>query len=362
LKLKEFVKKACENPIEVSRKGFWKGILLMIVAWQLIAVGISTHALLMNSWLARFVDFSVQMFLSTLVLFLISIIFNGKGWGVKEGYQFLKITRENEVLKDGQVRHLSYAGRIGAIYTRAVCATSGFFLFELARVYIGVIDNSALHGADALVYASMFGWWVEQKVSGEKAYTRFEWIGMAISASAILFAFIYEAIANSPTLAFGGVANGVGSAVMLSTVILITSIVVYHDAVIRIAFHNCLFGFLASSIMVVCAVYISYDGNFSEIINILQALDLTSTVVASVTYALALIGFFKAYKYIKPVLIAMLGNYLGLGTILMMILFHRSDFNVKDIFINILLIIGSVILGIQEWKKETGEKTDKIIR
>jgi hypothetical protein len=57
----------------------------------------------------------------------------------------------------------SYAERIGAIYARAALATSGYFLFELARVFISVIDNSTLHGADALMYALMFGWWIEKK-------------------------------------------------------------------------------------------------------------------------------------------------------------------------------------------------------
>ncbi len=362
MQLKEFIKKAYEHRIDVSGKRFWIGVLLMIISWQLIALGISTHVLPMNSWLARFVDFSVQMFLATFALFLLSTI-NGliQRQGLK-GYQLLKITRENEVIKDGQARHLSYGGRVGAIYARAALAISSYFLIELARVFIGAIDNSTLHGADAVVYALMFGWWVDQKVSGMKAYTRSQWTGMLISASAILFAFIYESFANNPTLALGGVAEGLGSAIMLAPVILISSIVVYHDSVMRIAFHNCLFGFVASSIVIIFIIYIGYDGKFSEIMNVLDILNFKSTLLVSITYALALLGFLQSYKFIESILIAMLGNSLGLGTMLMTFFFNGKDLSYKNLFLTIVLIIGSIILGVEEWRKDTNEKKDKTIR
>jgi hypothetical protein len=362
LKLNEFIKKACVHRIKVRRNGFFVGILLMIGSWQLIAYGINTHVILMNSWLASFFDFSVQMFLATFLLFLISIITGlTKNQGFK-GYLILKISKRNDVINKNQVRQLSYAERICAIYARAVLATSGYFLFELARVFIGVIDNSTLHGADALMYALMFGWWIEKKSRETPVYTRSQWIGIAISASAIIFAFIYESITKNPLLALGGAAEGVGSAIMLSSVILISSIVVYHDSVIRIAFHNCLFGFVASFVVVLFTIHFSYNGDFTKISALIKQLDVKSIVLVSASYAIALLGFLQSYKYIEPVLIAMLGNSLGIGTILMSAFLIEKNLNFKNIFITVLLCTGSIILCIHEWKKDRELNANKTFK
>lgn len=335
----------------------------MIVSWQFIAVGISSHALSMNSWLERFVDFSIQMLLSVLLLILFSFIYIifGKKQGFKDIFQFLKISQENEDLKDGKVRHLSYVQRIVAIYTRATFAISGYFLFELAKSYISEIDNSTLHGADALIYAIMFGWWIDKKNTGLRAYTKNQWAGMIISSSAILVTLIYESLIKNFSIAIGGVAIGIGSAIMLSLVILISSIVVYHDSVIRIAFHNCLFGLIVSCIMLFLSVVMSHHLNFFEIINAIQRLDFKSSALASLTYTFALLGFLQSYKYIQPIFIAMLGNALGIGVVFLTLVFHQQDLNYKDIVITILLSVGSIILGIDEWKKETHEDSNKTI-
>lgn len=323
----------------------------MVLSWQFIAVGAFTHDLPTNSWLARLIDFSIQMLIATLLLFFSSIVYGlTQGDGLK-GFRCLKITQKNEDIQYSHGWHLSYKWRIGAIYARAAFATSGYFLFELARVFLTIVDNSALFGADALAYAVMFGCWVEKKASGKKVYTKSQWTGIVISASAVIFALVYESIKKTPSLALEGVGIGLGAAAMLAIVIMISSIVVSHDSILRIAFHNCLFGFLASFIVIFFILFSNYTENIIEVQKILHLINLKSILLSAIPYALALLGFLQSYRYIQPVLIAMLGNSLSLSTLIVVLFLQWSRINVENILIISVLFIGSVILGYTEWKK-----------
>ncbi|NGX46877.1 MAG: hypothetical protein K1000chlam3_00244 [Chlamydiae bacterium] len=356
MNIKEFIKKAYEHRISLSRKKFALGILLMLSGWQLIAFCISVHDLSEKSGLGLTVDYSFQMLISTCFLIILAIflgLFTGNGM---RGYQTLKITRENEVLFGGTSSHLSYWWRVGAIYLRAFVATFGYFLFEIAGSKVNIIDNSVLHGADALAFALLYGWWIGKKKARGRVYDTWQWAGMIISFFAVILAVLYEVHSGNYISSIEGVLSGFVSSIALATVILLSSIVLYHDSVIRVAFHNCLFGFVVMGLLGTFYLISAINSEgFSSIRDTLHSINFVASGIIGLAYPIALLCFFQAYKYIEPVFISMLGNSLGLGTIAFSFLIVKKTLDMKDMYIAILLVVGSLILGIREWRKGIDE-------
>lgn len=322
----------------------------MVGAWQIIAFNITFHDLPTQSFTAVLLDYFMQMLAGTLCLLTLGLVMSKlKRCSI---FNLLGISKNNEVLGSSQTRHLSFQWRIIAIYLRACIATLGYFGFEFARSFVNVVDNSALHGADALAYALIFGLWLDNTTSNKKtAYNRYEWLGMAISACAILVVFIYEQRIVGTTPAIEGVLSGFGSSIALAIVILLTSIIVYHDSVVRVAFHNCLFGMVITGIIlgVVCLLG-STNASLSDVYDMI---DPHSAARSGIGYAIALLGFFQAFKYLEPIFIAMLGNSLGLGVIVTSVFI--GTYESIDALITALLLVGSVMLGYQEWRKKNEE-------
>ncbi len=325
-------------PIDTSNRRI--GIRDTLIGWALI--GLST--VLFNEPIKIIpieLDFSVQFLSAVIFLFLLTIIwgiFKGKGF---KGYQFLKICKGNEI----SARHaqLSPNRRIGLIYTRGLIATGGYVTYELAKVSIGLIDNSTVHGADALMYALLAFFLLGQR------YTLGEWVGILISIFGVLIVLHFDisSIGGHPIL---GYLFGLGSSLSLAVILILTSVIVQHDHPLRVAFHQCLCGLLIS------LIFLFFYGNKIDL-HYLSNFNYKSSIGGGVCYATALIFFFRGFLFVEPIVISVLGYSLTIFVMLFnSLIFTSIEFlNFPNIISSLIITLGSSILVVQEYRKDKKE-------
>lgn len=334
--VRKFVDLARRHRIAIIPSKRVIGIRDALIGWGLIGISITLFHQPMKVVPTQ-INFAVQFGTGALILFLYSF-FRGltRGEGYK-GYEFLKIGSKNDVYTNDAI--LTPKQRYYLIYIRGLIATGGYIAFELAKVSIGIVDNSAVHGADTLFYAGLAYWVLKQKFNFWKI------IGIIIAALGVSFVLFYD-IGAFQKQAIYGYFLGIGSSIALAIVVLMTSIIVQHDPPERIAFHHCICGLII--IFLVFLGSVSYGLKFSSI----SAAEYQNAVLEGISYAIALIFFFRAFLHAEPIIVSISSASLVIYIVLFDAIIHFKIISLHDIISSSLIALGSGLLIYQEYKED----------
>lgn len=273
-----------------------------------------------------------------------------------DGIKDLLVKNDSEVRTDAI--HLSVSQRIKWIYFRGFIAAGSYISYNISKIYFGVIDNSEIFGADALVYVLLAYIVLHDKLNVK------EISGVFIASLGVFFVIFFDIEdVNMKTGLIAGTA-GIISAITMSIIFFITGIIVRHDNPKRVAFHQCIAGLiLATAILALTIIYrvVNHDFHFPEISTNL----IKNSLVSGVLYAIALFFFLRAFLRAEPVVIAVVGYSLGIFIILLEWLFHGDLIGVNDGISAFLIGLGCFLLIREEYlkdNKKSGEiKTQKPI-
>lgn len=222
---------------------------------------------------------------------------------------------------------------------------------NIASIYFGYIDNSAIFGSDALFYTFLCVAFLGQKLSVK------EGLGIFIAFSGILFILFYD-ISNANWLK-GIICAGAAlySAISFSIIFFMTSIIVRHDSPKRVAFYQSLVGSVVSFIGAFFTISFFYENGFS--FELVSWEIIRNSIILGLLYVTALHRFLRAFLYTEPVIIAVLGYTLPIFVMIFELFFKGVLLNLKDIISIILITAGCVILVHEESKRRKLHKPSK---
>src|SRR5690606_6953609 len=104
--------------------------------------------------------------------------------------------------------------------------------------------------------------------------------------------------------------------------LVLTSIIVKHDYPIRLAFYQCLCGFLLS-----IALFIILFGINPNIMieRIIEVRFMASSAIEGALYAFALICFFQSFYYVNPLIVAISSYSLDLYSLILSVIFEPES-------------------------------------
>ncbi len=338
-KVVEFIR---EHGVTPSPRDRFYGINDTILGWLITAFTFTFFSISLDPITAE-LSFIVLFFSGSFILFLYvlfeSICSGNKLSGLKE----LLIKDYTETATHDI--HLNTRQRKKFIYTRGIISAGSFITLTLAKDLFGVIDNSAIFGADALVYAILSAFIFLQ------IFTLREWLGIAIGAIGVFFILFFDITSFSwKTGVFSGFV-GILSALFFSIIFFITSIIVRHDTPIRVAFHQCFIGTILATL---CLAFTFIIKSFSQeewtIPNISSEV-IKSAIVMGVLYGTSLVFFLRAFVYTEPIIIAMLGYSMSIFTFIFEWFFKDKLSSYKDIIGSGLITIGCSLIIYEEYLK-----------
>ncbi len=334
----EFIK---DQRISTSHTKKFRGVRDTLVGWSLIAVSAvffqppyKTIDLQLN-----FIIF----FLSAVVSLFLYIVLDNLISGNRL-FHNLWIVRDTET--GISESHLTIKQRIKWIYFRGLVATGGYICFSLAKIAFGVVDNTSIFGADAIVYAVFAYLLLKDK------FTLYHWFGLLIAGTGVFYVLFYDI--QGFTVFDGLVAgtSGVVSAIALTVIFFITGIIVRHDTPKRVAFHQCICGLgLSIAILLVTLLFrkiIKSGVDFSTIDSSL----VKNSILSGVLYAIAMVFFLRAFLFTQPIIIAILGYSLNLFVVVLQSWQQGAFPSGRDVVSSSLILIGCCFPIFYEYKKE----------
>ncbi len=335
-----FLHFARKHKISTKPENWWKGVLLLIIGWGLIAINIvtfnfkSTPSILSLYFLIQFISGTVFVFI---VIFFLHI-FKMKNFFA---HKFLAISKNNE--RDGS-GILTVRERKTLILTRGFFAVISYIGFELAKIAVGAVDNSIIFSSDGLMYALLAMIFLKER------FRLIEWIGILTSVLGIAIIFYFDFLTNSLFLGvFGGVA-GVISSIFMAIILILTSVIVQHDYPIRIAFYQCFCGLIVS--IFITLIFLPWSN--------LDTLDLNFdflciSIQQGVLYSTALICFFRAFYYVNVIVVAISSYTLDILTTIFEALFYNKVASTRDLICSVIISLGIGILIYAEHRKNSLE-------
>lgn len=233
--------------------------------------------------------------------------------------------------------HFSKRQRFNYLYIRNLIAIGGYFAFGLAKISIGIIDNSSIYGSDALVYA-LIAWGVLNQ-----QFNRIEWAGIAVSSFGLALILVYEKNYFDGWEVWMGFGMGLISTISLAILMIITTVVIKHETPLRVAFHQCLLG-------LALAVILFLIFNFDLSSNDMRHFPYLQTATGGIAYALGLLFIFKSFLGAQPIVIAALGYLLVLFISLFDYLIFGDLPSVSTLLCSLIIAIGCGLLVSQEHK------------
>lgn len=331
----KFLKYAKNHRIQTRPLTRIIGIRGIIIGWSLIALGESVFQVPKSS--APLIEkYWIVFAAATLSLFISGLLKN-------KSYFRLKKTEKDRVDK----AHFTPAYRFTLLWIRGFLATGGFMLFILSRIIIGAIDNSALFGADAFIYAILMATVLKERVKA------LQWIGIAIVSSGILWLFFVDMSVVSISTTLLGIVCGLLSSLALAVVTLMTSPMVQHDQPLKIAFYQCLSGLILCTLIII--IYIIFEPKLIESWKF-SISNIINYSLVGCFYAIALIFFLDAFKYTEPLIIATLSYTLLPITIFFNFFIINIHPEILDIFISIVITIGCGFLIHYEYRLDKSKK------
>ncbi|NGX40132.1 MAG: hypothetical protein KR126chlam1_01473 [Chlamydiae bacterium] len=335
---KDFINYAKNHKILVQPENRVDGIIYTLSGWGLIALGSVAFQNSINE-IPNQANFLIQFLSGTVFLFLI---------GLFKGIKFFKIEDLSSHIRKtrGDVPHLSSHERIGLIISRSVIAILGYELYALSRVYTTSVDNSSLFGADALAYAILISCFIKEK------FTKIQWLGILITSIGIAAIFFLESITIGPLNALPGLLEGFTASFALAAIVLVNSVLIQHDPPLRVAFYQCLIGFI---IFLIINIFFA-PSNFHIFINILNNPVLLSefiySAITGLLYGVALLYFFRAFLFAEPLIIAALSYSLSIFFDFANFIINKEVPSLVNIGISIIITIGCGILIYYEYSSD----------
>jgi EamA-like transporter family. len=292
-RFRAFLRYAKNHRIPIHPEARKIGIVCTLIGWALIAfvetaVPISLEG---RGNFLLFINFLVAFGAGTLCL-LISSLFLGKN--------FLKITEFSESKNTDQtqhVTHLSKQERRSLVFWRGLIAVVGYMLYSWSKYNTNIIDNSALFSTDAIMYALIMTFILKIKVNA------WQWVTVGIVFLGICSTVSFNVLTLNPTYDnLFSLALALSSAAALAIIILLNTVIIQHEPPLRVAFFQCLIGFLCAAVVI--AGWVSLD---PDVYSLITKDVIVNASVVGIIYAVALIFFFNAFLYSEPFLIVMLG-------------------------------------------------------
>jgi len=308
------------------------GIRDTLVAWGLI--GLAT-VLFQDSikLIPPNLNYLIQFFSAAIVLGIS---------GLFKGISFFGFAEESAALdRSHELKaHLSPKERIWILLTRSIIATGGYMLYSWARVSLGIIDNSAIFSADAIVYAFLM-----LCILKERIY-RTQWVGVIIASIGVSYVFLFDFQFSSWTQAISGGAAGILSSFALSIIILMNTVVVQHEPPLRIAFYQCIVGIALSAIIFGFQYFLVRDVVITDI----PIHEILYAVSAGIIYGIALIFFFSAFLYTEPLVISVLGYFLTPFVAFFSWTITKDVIPARDTISAVLISLGGAFVIFSEYR------------
>jgi FkbM family methyltransferase len=326
-----------------SNKRF-RGIVYTLFGWGLIAINTVLFQPTQNNLISTEVYFLILFISSCLsILFYVIIESLTKG-GLKNGFNYLLIKKDDENAIDPS--HLAPRQRLHWIYFRGLIATGGYIAFSISKTYFGIIDNSEIFGADALIFAILASIILHQRFSLK------EWLGIALACFGVFFIFFFDITSWSWKDGLISSIAGILSALALTVIFFITGIIVRHDTPKRVAFHQCVAGIFVASLVILFTIILEPNSSYSIYTNTLTKELVKNAIISGIFYAAALVFFLRAFLYTEPIIIAVLGYSLGIFVITLEWFISNSFPGARDVISSILISTGCIFLIYEEYKKD----------
>lgn len=332
----EFIR---EQGITPSPRERFYGMRDIVFAWGITAFTFTFFETPLNPIVAE-VGFFIK-FLSGCAAMFLYVLFESICSGNKfNGLNELMIRDHTETATHDL--HLNCWQRKLYIYIRGVISAGSYITLNLSKDLFGAINNSAIFGADALIYAVLAAFVFLQK------FTRKEIFGIFISSIGIFFILFFDLSSFSWKLGAVSGFTGILSALFYSIIFFISSIIVRHDTPIRITFHQCIVG-AALSLLILLGTIIAKSTSENFVFPHLSSQVVRDSIVVGVLYASALVLFLRAFLYTEPIIIAMLGYSLAIWTIIFEWFFKSVTTDYKNIIGSGLITIGCSFLIYEEY-------------
>jgi drug/metabolite transporter (DMT)-like permease len=330
----EFLHFARKHRISIKPEDWWKGVLLLIGGWGLLALDSVLFKSPIDS-LEYKINFIIQFAIGS-VLTLI-IIFTAYSIGLtKFGLiKFISINKENSICNKNTI---GVETRKNLMISRTIIGAVGYIGFQLARVAIGSIDNGLIYGADSLMYVLMATILLKEKFSKQ------EWAGVLVMVLGLCIVLYYDLSDKDRNLAIAGSILGTGSSLSLAILLILSSTIVQHDSPIKVVFYQCFFGLIISAVLLAFSIGTL---SISDILNFNYA----AAVIEGILYCLAVLMFLYAFYYVNPIVIAISSYSLDLyGALFEYFIFGEVISNSTAIS-SILIVLGSAMIVRMEYKK-----------
>ncbi|MFY7843264.1 MAG: FkbM family methyltransferase [Rhabdochlamydiaceae bacterium] len=325
------------------------GVYDTLIGWGFIALNTVFFSPPNDFFLVE-INFLVFFFSGMIILFLpilLQLFKNKKGLKSLKTFMMLSSYHQEDRLAD-----LTFSQRIKWIYWRGFIATGGYIAYTISKIYFGVIDNSEIFGADALVYALMC------YIVLNESFSLKELTGIFIATLGVFFVIFFDIESfNWIQGVIGGIA-GILSAICMSVVFVMTGIIIRHDNPHKVAFHQCAAGFIISFAILLISSFCHLFQDCPLFYQIPPLL-LKNAMISGALYGVSLIFFLRAFLKTEPIIITVLGYSLGVFVILLEWLFKGELIHVKDGISAGLIGVGCFLLIHQEYVKDKRRKIRK---
>ena len=343
LKIAGFIK---EHGITPSPRERFYGMRDTIFAWAITAITFTffeTPSDLVEAETSFFIKFFSGCVAISLYVLFESICSGNKANGLSSLLirDYTETTTHDVYLNSWQ--------RTKYIYTRGIISAGAYIALNLSKDLFGVIDNAAIFGADALVYAVLASFVFFQ------VFTRREWVGVIIASLGIFFILFFDLSSFSWKLGLTSGVAGIFSALFFSIIFFVSSIIVRHDTPIRIAFHQCVIGAALSLLVLVATIMPKFLLSDNFVLPHVSAQVVKDSVVVGVLYASSIILFLRAFLHTEPIIIAMLGYSMGICTFIFEWFFKGVSSDYKNMIGSGLITIGCSFLIYQEYLRSLFE-------
>ncbi len=260
------------------------------------------------------------------------------------GKSFLTIKNSTESKIEDQtqqITHLSASERWRLIFWRGLIAILGYLLFSWSKSNTKVIDNSAAFGTDAIMYALIMKYILKIKVSSS------QWAVLGIIFLGVCFMVSFDLFGEGPIgRNILSLTVALISAACLAIIILLNTVIIQHDPPLRVAFYQCLIGFIIAALF--AGIWLAFDPSALLLIN--KNL-IVSSLISGVTYAIALIFFFNAFLYTEAFLIVIMG-YSVFPFVMLFSWIDGQEISVLDFIGSTLITIGSLFSVLLQLKED----------
>lgn len=342
IKSAEFIR---DHAITPSPRERFYGIRDTVLGWAITALTFTLFETPGNLILAE-ISFLIKFITGLLFIFLY-IAFESIATGNKlNGFSSLRIKDYTETATLGI--HLNARQRFIYIYIRGAISVGSYIALNFSKDLFGVIDNSAIFGADALVYAVLASFVFLQKINKKEKF------GIGIAILGILFILFFDLRDLSWGQGLTSAISGAVSATLFCIIFFISSVIVRHDTPIRITLHQCVIGgILSLAALIITISAQSFNGDFAFPVIPIDVVK--ESIIIGVLYTISVILFLKAFLHTESVIIAMLGYSLGIFAFIFEAFFKSTFSDYKNLIGSGLITLGCSFLIYEEYVRNMFE-------